>query len=127
MFSASIVDAGSLKLWTQGLWCLSWRQPPNPVVDNGSNRCRQAEEGLLACGTPDAVDLTGTGRPGQMQAQSRTVLKEAKTRVWEEFGGEAMEEDYIGRPRRDSGKPSGASEGGSSTLPTLFTVRVGSC
>ncbi|KAI3360318.1 hypothetical protein L3Q82_014631 [Scortum barcoo] len=29
----------------------------------------------------------------------------------------------IGRPqRRDSGKPSGASEGGSSTLPTLFTV-----
>ncbi|KAI3362481.1 hypothetical protein L3Q82_012769 [Scortum barcoo] len=29
----------------------------------------------------------------------------------------------IGRPRRDSGKPSGASEGGSSTLPTLFTVQ----
>ncbi|KAI3354649.1 hypothetical protein L3Q82_018532 [Scortum barcoo] len=31
----------------------------------------------------------------------------------------------IGRPRRDSGKPSGASEGGSSTLPTLFTVQGG--
>ncbi|KAI3369623.1 hypothetical protein L3Q82_025335 [Scortum barcoo] len=48
------------KLWTQGLWCLSWRQPPNPVVDTGSKGCRQAEEGvlsgMLACGTPDAVD-----------------------------------------------------------------------
>ncbi|KAI3357217.1 hypothetical protein L3Q82_015671 [Scortum barcoo] len=30
MFSASIVDAGGSKLWTQGLWCLSWRQLPEP-------------------------------------------------------------------------------------------------
>ncbi|KAI3363030.1 hypothetical protein L3Q82_011693 [Scortum barcoo] len=74
MFSASIVDAsGSSKLWTQGLWCLSWRQPPNPVVDTGS-----------------------TGRP--KQAAARTVL-EAKTRVWEEFG-EAMEEDYRSASKR---------------------------
>ncbi|KAI3360197.1 hypothetical protein L3Q82_014516, partial [Scortum barcoo] len=51
---------GSLKLWTQGLWCLSWRQPPNPVVDKPEViGCRQAEEGLLACGTPDAVDSAG--------------------------------------------------------------------
>ncbi|KAI3360800.1 hypothetical protein L3Q82_013034 [Scortum barcoo] len=45
MFSASIVDAvrNSSKLWTQGLWCLSWwRQPPNPVVDTGSKGCHQA-------------------------------------------------------------------------------------
>ncbi|KAI3353295.1 hypothetical protein L3Q82_019831 [Scortum barcoo] len=52
----------SSKLWTQGLWCLSWRQPPNPVVDTGSKGCRQAEEGvpigtMLACGTPDAVPV----------------------------------------------------------------------
>ncbi|KAI3361869.1 hypothetical protein L3Q82_002192 [Scortum barcoo] len=91
MFSASIVDAAGSKLWTQGLWCLSWRATPNPAK----------------------------------QAAARTVL-EAKTRVWEEFG-EAMEEDYRSASRRDSGKPSGASEGGSSTLPTLFTVQVGSC
>ncbi|KAI3351051.1 hypothetical protein L3Q82_005592 [Scortum barcoo] len=32
------------KLWTQGLWCLSWWQSPNPVVDTGSKGCRQAEE-----------------------------------------------------------------------------------
>ncbi|KAI3364413.1 hypothetical protein L3Q82_011204, partial [Scortum barcoo] len=31
----------SLKLWTQGVWCLSWRQPLNPVVDTGSKGCRQ--------------------------------------------------------------------------------------
>ncbi|KAI3368223.1 hypothetical protein L3Q82_007817 [Scortum barcoo] len=30
MFSASIVDAGSSKLWTQGLWCLSWWKFPEP-------------------------------------------------------------------------------------------------
>ncbi|KAI3363599.1 hypothetical protein L3Q82_001231 [Scortum barcoo] len=67
---------------------------------------------MLACGTPDAVD---DGYRQAKQAAARTVL-EAKIRVWEEFG-EAMEEDYR------SGKPSGASEGGSSTLPTLFTVQ----
>ncbi|KAI3370973.1 hypothetical protein L3Q82_023620 [Scortum barcoo] len=40
-----VVDARSL-------WCLSWRQPPNPVVDNQkqerSKGCRQAEEGVLS-------------------------------------------------------------------------------
>ncbi|KAI3368082.1 hypothetical protein L3Q82_026900 [Scortum barcoo] len=28
---------GSSKLWMQGLWCLSWRQPQNPVVEGGSS------------------------------------------------------------------------------------------
>ncbi|KAI3365865.1 hypothetical protein L3Q82_000850 [Scortum barcoo] len=122
MFSASIVDAAVRKLWTQGLWCLSWRQPPNPVVDTGSKGCRQTEEGVLLghVGLWDFLtQLTGTGRPSKPQPGRSW---KAKTRVWEEFG-EAMEEDY----RSASGKPSGASEGGSSTLPTLFTVRVGSC
>ncbi|KAI3360026.1 hypothetical protein L3Q82_014350 [Scortum barcoo] len=74
MFSASIVDArGSSKLWTQGLWCLSWWQSPNPVVDTGS-----------------------TGRPSKHAAQA---VLEAKTRVWEEFG-EAMEEDYRSASKR---------------------------
>ncbi|KAI3376653.1 hypothetical protein L3Q82_017087 [Scortum barcoo] len=75
MFSASIVDAAVRKLWTQGLWCLSWRQSPNPVVDTGIDRYQQAK-----------------------QAAARTVL-EAKTRVWEEFG-EAMEEDYRSASKR---------------------------
>ncbi|KAI3377376.1 hypothetical protein L3Q82_008565 [Scortum barcoo] len=66
---------GCSKLWTQGLWCLSWRQPPNPVVDTGIDRYRQAK-----------------------QAAARTVL-EAKTRVWEEFGGELLTStgDIVGR------------------------------
>ncbi|KAI3360656.1 hypothetical protein L3Q82_002521 [Scortum barcoo] len=77
MFSASIVDAGCVRsCGTQGrLWCLSWRQPSNPVVDTGIDRYRQAK-----------------------QAAARTVL-EAKTRVWEEFG-EAMEEDYRSASKR---------------------------
>ncbi|KAI3366409.1 hypothetical protein L3Q82_000563 [Scortum barcoo] len=83
MFSASIVDKSCssdscLKLWTQDLWCLSWWQPPNPVVDTGSKGCRQAEEGVLS-------DHVGLWVP--------TV------------------------PNRPD-----ASEGGSNTLPTLFTV-----
>ncbi|KAI3353576.1 hypothetical protein L3Q82_020098 [Scortum barcoo] len=89
---------------TQGLWCLSWRQPPNPVVDTGSKGCRQAEEGVLS----DIGPCWPVGLLAQLrlryrqvkakQAAARTVL-EAKTRVWEEFG-EAMEEDYRIRPRK---------------------------
>ncbi|KAI3377561.1 hypothetical protein L3Q82_008723 [Scortum barcoo] len=81
------------KLWTQGLWCLSWRQPqPNPVVDTGSKGCCQAE----------AVD----GYQQAKQAAARTVL-EAKTRVWEEFGeaiggglSVGLEEILANRPAR---------------------------
>ncbi|KAI3374677.1 hypothetical protein L3Q82_021249 [Scortum barcoo] len=72
MFSASIVDL-QLKLWTQGLWCLSWHGNPEP--GGGHRKYRQAK-----------------------QAAARTVL-EAKTRVWEEFG-EAMEEDYRSASKR---------------------------
>ncbi|KAI3375840.1 hypothetical protein L3Q82_004116 [Scortum barcoo] len=75
---------------------------------------------MLACGTPDAVDRVPAGQasrspdgPGGKNFGSGRSL----VRPWRRT---------IGRPRRDSGKPSGASEGGSSTLPTLFTVRVGS-
>ncbi|KAI3360338.1 hypothetical protein L3Q82_014647 [Scortum barcoo] len=76
MFSASIVDAnGGSKLWTQGLWCLSWRQP----------RTRWW--------TPE---LTGTGRPSKPQPGQSW---RQKLRVWEEFG-EAMEEDYRSASKR---------------------------
>ncbi|KAI3362816.1 hypothetical protein L3Q82_001863 [Scortum barcoo] len=78
MFSASIVDTGSSKLWMQGLWCLSWRQPPNPVVDTGSKGCRQAEDGVLShhvgLWDSDAVD----GYQPAKQATARALL-EAKT------------------------------------------------
>ncbi|KAI3373861.1 hypothetical protein L3Q82_022441 [Scortum barcoo] len=124
MFSASIVAhmRSSSKLWTQGLWCLSWRQPPNPVVDTGSKGCHQAEEGVLSdhVGLVGLLtQLTGTGRPSKPQP-GRSWRQ--KLRVWEEFS-EAMEEELSVGLEEDSGKPSGASEGGSSTLPTLFTVQ----
>ncbi|KAI3376014.1 hypothetical protein L3Q82_016550 [Scortum barcoo] len=99
MFSASIVDAGSSKLWTQGLWCLSWRQPQTrwwtPEVRDAAVRLKkESYRTMLACGTPDAVDRYRQAK----QAAARTVL-EAKTRVWEEFG-EAMEEDYRSASKR---------------------------
>ncbi|KAI3355921.1 hypothetical protein L3Q82_004470 [Scortum barcoo] len=71
MFSASIVDAAEFEVVeAQGLWCLSWRQPPNPVVDTGSKGCRQAEEGVLSdhVGLVGLLtQLTGTGRPSKPQ------------------------------------------------------------
>ncbi|KAI3354596.1 hypothetical protein L3Q82_019097 [Scortum barcoo] len=100
--------------------CIAATPEPGGGVDTGSKGCRQAEEGVLSAGPCWPVGLLTqlTGYRQAKQAAARTVL-EAKTQVWEEFG-EAMEEDYHVGPRRDSGKPSGASEGGSSTLPTLF-------
>ncbi|KAI3369571.1 hypothetical protein L3Q82_024390 [Scortum barcoo] len=46
-----VVDARSL-------WCLSWQQPPNPVVDTGSKGCRQVTEVVrkLLCGKAPGVD-----------------------------------------------------------------------
>ncbi|KAI3366497.1 hypothetical protein L3Q82_000630 [Scortum barcoo] len=112
----------------QGLWCLSWRQPLNPVVDTGSKGCRQAEEGvlcrtMLACGTADAADRYQQAK--QVPSHSPETVLEAKTRrVWEEFS-EAMEEDYHwSASKKILANLSGTSEGGSSALPTLFTVRV---
>ncbi|KAI3352389.1 hypothetical protein L3Q82_005186 [Scortum barcoo] len=74
---------------------------------------------MLACGTPDAVDRVPAGQakpqPGRSWRQ-KLGSGRSSVRPWRRT---------IGRPRRDSGKPSGASEGGSSTLPTLFTVQGG--
>ncbi|KAI3369910.1 hypothetical protein L3Q82_024720 [Scortum barcoo] len=87
------------KLWTQGLWCLSWWQSPNPVVDTGSKGCCQTEEGVLSdhVGLWDSwTQLTGTGRPSK--PQPRRSWRQ-KLRVWEEFG-EAMEEDYRSASKR---------------------------
>ncbi|KAI3356986.1 hypothetical protein L3Q82_003621 [Scortum barcoo] len=118
---------GGSKLWTQGLWCLSWWQSPNPVVDTGSKGCRvrlkkESYRTMLACGTPDAVDRYRQAKQAAAQdgpgGKNFGSGRRSSVRPWRRT---------IGRPRRDSGKPSGASEGGSSTLPTLFTVRVGSC
>ncbi|KAI3353028.1 hypothetical protein L3Q82_019600 [Scortum barcoo] len=132
MFSASIVDAmAGSKLWTQGLSgacrgmaVTSRTRWWTPEVRDAVRLKKESYRTMLACGTPDAVDRYRQAK----QAAARTVL-EAKTRVWEEFG-EAMEEDYPSVGLEEilaNQSPSGASEGGSSTLPTLFTVQVGSC
>ncbi|KAI3358007.1 hypothetical protein L3Q82_003028 [Scortum barcoo] len=75
MFSASIVDAAVRSCGRKVSGACRGGNPPNPVVDTGIDRYRQAK-----------------------QAAARTVL-EAKTRVWEEFG-EAMEEDYRSASKR---------------------------
>ncbi|KAI3374508.1 hypothetical protein L3Q82_006324 [Scortum barcoo] len=54
------------------------------------------------------------------QAAARAVL-EAKTWVWEEFI-EAMEEDYRSASKKFCQTVLAPQNGGSSALPTLFTV-----
>ncbi|KAI3377110.1 hypothetical protein L3Q82_000309 [Scortum barcoo] len=93
-----------------------------PEVRDAVRLKKESYRTMLACGTPDELQLTGTGRPSKPQPgrswRQKLGSGRSSVRPWRRT---------IGRPRRDSGKPSGASEGGSSTLPTLFTVRVGSC
>ncbi|KAI3373481.1 hypothetical protein L3Q82_021949 [Scortum barcoo] len=62
---------GGSKLWTQGLWCLSWRQLPRtrwwtPEVRDAVRLKKESYRTMLACGTPEA-QLTGTGRPSKPQ------------------------------------------------------------
>ncbi|KAI3361441.1 hypothetical protein L3Q82_013605 [Scortum barcoo] len=102
MFSVSIVDAAvrSCGPKVSGACC-------------GGNNPRTRKVG--------ALELTGTGRPSKPQPLGGPGGKNSGlggVRVRGPGGGP------IDRPRRNSGKPSGASEGGSSALPTLFTVRV---
>ncbi|KAI3352989.1 hypothetical protein L3Q82_019559 [Scortum barcoo] len=73
MFSASIVDAAQ---------CL--------------RSCGRKVSGACRGGNPE--DRGGHRKPSKPQP-GRPVL-EAKTRVWEEFGGEAMEEDYRSASKR---------------------------
>ncbi|KAI3371418.1 hypothetical protein L3Q82_024015 [Scortum barcoo] len=87
-----VVDARSLVPVVAATPRTRWWTP-------GCKGCRQAEEGVLSdhVGLWDSwTQLTGTGRP--RQAAARTVL-EAKTRVWEEFGGELLTStgDIVGR------------------------------
>ncbi|KAI3370740.1 hypothetical protein L3Q82_007285 [Scortum barcoo] len=127
MFSASIVDiveqVRSCGRKVSG--ACRGGNPQNPVVDTGSKGCCQAEEGVLSdhVGLWDSLSAVDRYRQAKQAAEPRTVL-EAKTRVWEEFG-EAMEEDYRSASEEILANRLGASEGGSSTLPTLFTVCAG--
>ncbi|KAI3353916.1 hypothetical protein L3Q82_005121 [Scortum barcoo] len=61
MFSASIVDMRRVRsCGTQGLWCLSWRQPRTQwwwtpeVRDDAVRLKKESYRTMLACGTPDA-------------------------------------------------------------------------
>ncbi|KAI3370757.1 hypothetical protein L3Q82_007303 [Scortum barcoo] len=68
MFSASIVDARAVRSCGRkvSLWCLSWRQPPEPggghrkEVRDAVRLKKESYRAMLACGTPEA-QLTGTG------------------------------------------------------------------
>ncbi|KAI3368519.1 hypothetical protein L3Q82_025528, partial [Scortum barcoo] len=96
----------SSKLWTQGLWCLLWRQPRTwrtLAVRDAVKLKKESYQTMLACGTPDDAQLMGTGRPSKPQPG---LSLEAKTRVWEEFGeanggglSVGIEEILANRPR----------------------------
>ncbi|KAI3357008.1 hypothetical protein L3Q82_003639 [Scortum barcoo] len=129
MFSASIVDDVTRQFEVvdaRSLVPVVVAEPPNPVVDTGSKGCRQAEEGVLS----DHVGLWPVGLLTHAVDRYRQAKQATQPgRSWRQKLGSGRSSvrpwrRTIGRPRRDSGKPSGASEGGSSTLPTLFTVRV---
>ncbi|KAI3354104.1 hypothetical protein L3Q82_018657 [Scortum barcoo] len=72
--------------------------------------------GMLACGTPDAVD----GYWQAKQAAAARVVLEAKTQVWEEFD-EAMEEDHRSASKK-FWKPSGASGGKQCSANTVYSA-----
>ncbi|KAI3360829.1 hypothetical protein L3Q82_013054 [Scortum barcoo] len=94
--------SGSSKLCTQGLW-------------SGSKGCCQAEEGVLS----DHVGLWDSWT--QLMAGQASLQPGLSWRQNPGLGGVCLVRPWrstIGRPRRNSGKPSGASEQGSSTLPS---------
>ncbi|KAI3363917.1 hypothetical protein L3Q82_001514 [Scortum barcoo] len=84
-----------------------------PEVRDAVRLKKESYRTMLACGTPDAVDRyrqAKASRSPDGPGGKNSGLGRSSVRPWRRT---------IGRPRRDSGKPSGASEGGSSTLPTL--------
>ncbi|KAI3354849.1 hypothetical protein L3Q82_004547 [Scortum barcoo] len=108
---------------------MSGGNPEPVVVTEVRDAVRLKKEScrtMLACGTPAWSKGTLQQVPTSCCSYSQTVL-EAKLRGLGGVG-EAMEEDSITVPE-EIGKPSiGAYlRRGSSTLPTLFTVQVGSC
>ncbi|KAI3358336.1 hypothetical protein L3Q82_014777 [Scortum barcoo] len=103
-----------------------WTMFSASIVDAAVRSCGCKNESyrtMLALGL--LTQLTGIGRPSK--PQPGRSWRQKTSGLGGGFGSVRPWRRTIGRPRRDSGKPSGASEGGSSTLPTLFTVQVGSC
>ncbi|KAI3368073.1 hypothetical protein L3Q82_026892, partial [Scortum barcoo] len=98
-----------------------WTMFSASIVDAAVRSCGHKVSG--ACHGGRQLPKPGGGHRKPSKPQPRRSWRQ-KLRVWEEFG-EAMEEDYRSASKRNSDKPSGTSEGGSSTLPTLFTVWVG--
>ncbi|KAI3353494.1 hypothetical protein L3Q82_019285 [Scortum barcoo] len=101
MFSASIVDAAVRSCGRKVSGACRGGNPRTrwwtPEVRDAVRLKKESYRTMLACGTPGAVDRY-TGRPSKPPAR-QTVL-EAKTRVWEEFGGELLTstgEDIVGR------------------------------
>ncbi|KAI3356013.1 hypothetical protein L3Q82_017286, partial [Scortum barcoo] len=103
MFSASIVDAWQLE-----------------AVDTRSLVPVVAATPRTRWWTPEVRDAI------RLKKESYGLLLQPV--LWQKLGsGSSSVRPWrrtIGWPRRDSGKPSGASEGRSSTVPTLFTVQV---
>uniref|UniRef100_A0A672IJF5 Formin homology 2 domain containing 1 n=1 Tax=Salarias fasciatus TaxID=181472 RepID=A0A672IJF5_SALFA len=124
MFSTSIVEAAARSCGRKVSGACRGGNPRTrwwtPEVRAAVKLKKESYRALLAHGTPEAAD-------GYRQAK-RTAAEQ----LWRQKLGSGRSSGRpwrrtIGRPRRNSGKPSGASGGESRSPPTLFTVEVGSC
>ncbi|XDV32946.1 hypothetical protein PO909_003592 [Leuciscus waleckii] len=112
MFSTSIVDAATLSCGRKVSGACRCGNPRTrwwtPEVRDAVKLKKESYWAWLACGTPEAAD-------GYRQAK-RTAAHGWLWRQKFRLGRCSV------RPRRNSGKPSGALGEGSSALPTLFSV-----
>uniref|UniRef100_A0A671USJ3 Endonuclease/exonuclease/phosphatase domain-containing protein n=1 Tax=Sparus aurata TaxID=8175 RepID=A0A671USJ3_SPAAU len=122
MFSTSIVDAA---VRSCGRKVSGARRDGNPrtrwwtpEVKVAVKLKKESYRAWLDRGTPEAADGYRQAKRAAARAVSEAKTGKSSGRPWRRT---------TGRPRRNSGKPSGASGGGSSPPPTLFTVEVGGC
>ncbi|KAI3368534.1 hypothetical protein L3Q82_025543 [Scortum barcoo] len=110
LFRAAIVEAATMSCGCKAAGASHGGNPRThwwtPEVRGLSGLKKESYRAWMACGTPEAAD----GYPAGQAVCGSRVVAEAKTRVWEEFGGEAMEKAFRSA-RGYSGKLSGASGG----------------
>ncbi|KAK7877033.1 hypothetical protein WMY93_032251 [Mugilogobius chulae] len=124
MFSASIVNAAAKSCGRKVSGACRGGNPRTrwwtPEVRDAVRLKKECYKALLACSTPEAV--TGICRPSIPQ-----LGRSRRQKLWTGRGSGRPWRRTIGRPQRNSGKPSDTSGEESSASPTLFTVQVESC
>ncbi|KAK3522902.1 hypothetical protein QTP86_007322 [Hemibagrus guttatus] len=124
MFSSSIVDAA---IWSCGRKVSGAGHGGNPrtqwwtlEVRDAVKLKKESYRVWLARGTPESAEAYRQAKQTAAGWSRKQKLGSGRSsvRAWRRT---------IGQPQGNSGRPFGASEGVSSSLPTLFTVEVESC